>query len=359
MKHIFRMAAIAAFVASSAASNAQITTLEWLSQTIDFGAFNEENGRVTAVLKAVNTGNEPLVVLDARANCGCTVPAYSPEPVAPGDTVSISVSYDPQGRPGRFSKKVYVDTNTEPSRSTLTIKGVVIGAPSSVSRRYPVEMGPVSFERPTALLGTAYKGHVKSVFMQGYNHSTRTLRPKVKCAVSWVDVATVQDSVGPGEQFSLNFFISPDRTPLYGVVADTVYIVPEVANPAESFAMPVVVTLEDDFSKITEEELARAPQAVYENSTIHLGKMEAGKEVTAEFFIQNKGKEPLIIRRVYSTNPTAEFTLDPKKIKSGKSGKIIVSAKMPEDGPLNLRITAITNDPLNPTTILRLTAEQY
>ncbi|MDE7125423.1 MAG: DUF1573 domain-containing protein, partial [Muribaculaceae bacterium] len=47
---------------------------KWLSTTHNFGAFSEETGIVTTTFRVVNTGDEPLLILAARANCGCTTP---------------------------------------------------------------------------------------------------------------------------------------------------------------------------------------------------------------------------------------------------------------------------------------------
>lgn len=93
----------------------------WLTKSHDFGAFDEDMGKVSCDFKVVNTGDEPLMILAARATCGCTVPAYTRDPIAPGDTATITVTYDPAGRPGKFTKKIHVDTNTEPSRMTLAL----------------------------------------------------------------------------------------------------------------------------------------------------------------------------------------------------------------------------------------------
>ncbi len=112
----------------------------WIDTVHDFGAFSEDMGLVWCTFKAVNTSDEPLAVVSARANCGCTRPGYPRSAVQPGDTLAVRVAYDAKGRPGRFDKKVYVSTGDGVS-TTLTVKGTVIGAPTSLSARYPVEAG--------------------------------------------------------------------------------------------------------------------------------------------------------------------------------------------------------------------------
>ena len=74
--------------------------------------------------KFKNTGTEPLVIKNARGSCGCTVPSFKKEPIAPGETSEIEVRYDTQ-RIGDFSKSVTIETNEGDQARVLMIKGKV------------------------------------------------------------------------------------------------------------------------------------------------------------------------------------------------------------------------------------------
>ena len=117
----------------------------------------------------------------ARPNCGCTAPKYSTTPIAPGDTGFVAVSYDPAGRPGRFDKFVAVDLSYPSSRIKLHVAGTVIGAPSSVSQRFPAACGSGLLLAKGALMtGEVDKGQLRTVFLGGYNSSPDTLQPSVE-----------------------------------------------------------------------------------------------------------------------------------------------------------------------------------
>jgi len=75
-----------------------------------------------------NTGNEPIVIQKAQPSCGCTVPTYSKEPVAPGATGVINVAYHTKGKPNPFTKTITVVSNA--GTKVLTIKGIVEKAPT-------------------------------------------------------------------------------------------------------------------------------------------------------------------------------------------------------------------------------------
>jgi hypothetical protein len=80
--------------------------------------------------KFKNTGKEPLIISMARGSCGCTVPEWPKEPIKPGETASIKVSYDTK-RVGPINKTVTITSNAknEPTK-VLTIKGNVDAAPA-------------------------------------------------------------------------------------------------------------------------------------------------------------------------------------------------------------------------------------
>lgn len=330
--------------------------VQWLSATVDFGAFREDAGPVTAVFRGVNTGDQDLVVIDARANCGCTRPTYSTVPVPPGDTLLIHATYNPQGRPGRFSKNIYVDTNTPRGRNKLQIKGVVIGAPASIAARYPVMMGPVQIARAAVPIGSVDKGHTKSVFENGYNHTDRVLHPEIKNVPAWLKIRTVPDSLPPGEQFNLAIFVDPDKTPLYGIVSDTITIIPDRQNPSEKFRMPVIANIREDFSPLTDSQLAASPIARFDSTRFDMGKTTA-KTLTAHFTLHNDGKTTLIIRRLYSADHTVRATADKTTVNPGKTAVITVTAPLTAAHPFTARIQAIVNDPATPVHNLRVTAE--
>ncbi len=77
--------------------------------------------RVTYAFKFKNTGNAPLVISNASATCGCTVPEYTKTPVEPGDEGYINVTFDSAGKSGMVSKTVTLIANTTPNTKVLTI----------------------------------------------------------------------------------------------------------------------------------------------------------------------------------------------------------------------------------------------
>lgn len=89
----------------------------------DFGVI-ANGGDGSTVFKFKNEGAVPLVLTNVQASCGCTTPSWTREPVAPGATGEIKVTYDTK-RVGTFSKSVTVTSNAQNPTVILRIAGEV------------------------------------------------------------------------------------------------------------------------------------------------------------------------------------------------------------------------------------------
>ncbi len=132
MKKLF-LSLIVAFIAALALNkvNAQIENgakIEFTKETHDYGTIKYgSDGTCTFEFK--NTGNAPLIISNAKGSCGCTVPEWPKEPIAPGAKGVIKVKYDTK-RPGAINKSVTITSNAvnDPTK-VIRIKGNVLPAP--------------------------------------------------------------------------------------------------------------------------------------------------------------------------------------------------------------------------------------
>ena len=89
----------------------------------DFGTIDKGTS-VEHKFTFTNTGKAPLVIVDAKSSCGCTVPEYSKNPVAPGDKGELLVKYNGSGT-NQVTKTVTIKANTEAGTETVRIKAFV------------------------------------------------------------------------------------------------------------------------------------------------------------------------------------------------------------------------------------------
>jgi len=89
-----------------------LTTIQWLDSAKQIGKVTEGE-KVEIAYRFVNTGNQPLVIENVIATCGCTVAEKPAEPVAPGKEGTIKAIFDSHGRTGTQQKSLTVYANTE------------------------------------------------------------------------------------------------------------------------------------------------------------------------------------------------------------------------------------------------------
>lgn len=123
-KLVFILVLMAAGFSANAQNGAKI---EFKEETINYGEVYKGVDSGKRTFEFTNTGNEPLIIKDAKSSCGCTVPSFPKNPIPPGGKEKIEVQYNMN--PGPISKTITVETNAinkENGMIALRIKGTVL-----------------------------------------------------------------------------------------------------------------------------------------------------------------------------------------------------------------------------------------
>ena len=324
----------------------------------DFGKIHEEDGRVSVEFSFKNEGMSPLVLSNVRASCGCTTPKWSKEPIEPGQTGSITVTYNPNGRPGRFQKTVTITSNAQQSPARVYIKGEVIPKQAKPVNKYTVAVGELNMKETHLDLGKIKKGERAHGELEYTN--LKDAEHKVELATNGADDAYLASqvtlpNVKKSEVGKFVFELNTANNRLYGPVQFLAYVVidgkKEIADP---FKLTINANVEEDFSALTTEQKQLAPIIELQNE-YKLGTIAAGKSHKFSFPIKNSGVNPLEIRRIYSSDETMKIK-EPKAIKSGKKGSVSIeiSTKGLEAGEYMRDVIIITNDYLHPIQKVRI-----
>lgn len=334
--------------------------VSWIETVHDFGTFSESVGKVTGVMRFVNTGDSALSITRVRPTCGCTAGDFKRTPVMPGDTATVTLTYTAIGRPGEFCKDVYVYTTGQPRRSVVSIKGKVIGSVATVSEQYPVAVGPLRLDRASIPLGDITRGKTRMAYLSGYNTSTDSVRVTFSAVTPGIIPQALPQVVAPGSTMTVTVFYDSGSAPLWGLNTYTFGISATPVGGAEggSTQASVMAMVKEDFSRLTPKQRACAPVAMLEADRIDFGTVSrGGATVQRRLVITNTGREPLLVRRAYSLWPGVAVDVRSTKIKPGRSAEITVTVAPgkidPAEKALNAPISIITNDPLNPVQTVR------
>lgn len=338
------------------AAGAASARVEWLRTDYDYGAFTEEGGSVTCEFRFVNRGAEPVAIVAARASCGCTTPSFTKTPVAPGDTGRVEVRYNPVGRPGRFNKTVGV-TLSGADRQTLTVRGVVIGAQNTLKSRYPVDAGPLKLRGTSMLMGTVRNPGAKSATFEVYNATTSPIAPSWRGLPKYLKVKAMPAVIPPGEQGVYSFVLTADPSVPYGFICDSLWLDIPGGKPVK---VEYTAIVEEDFRRLTPGQRQKAPKIAVDARTLDFGQVARGSgPVERELEFANVGKGDMLVRRVYTLDPSLTVVSAPAKVKKGKRGTVRVrfDPSLVDGAMLNGRIQLIVNDPDEPLTTIRAVAE--
>jgi len=141
MKKYYFFLLVFGFISMNLYSQTASSTLSFEERTYDFGKINEKDGRVSHTFIFKNTGNQPVVINNIVTGCGCVSNEYPKEPIKPGATGKITISYNPAYRPGNFSREITIFSNNGDYVNWVTIKGEAIPFEHPVEEDYPYAFG--------------------------------------------------------------------------------------------------------------------------------------------------------------------------------------------------------------------------
>lgn len=101
------------------------TTVQIIDSAYNFKTVTDGE-KVMYSYRFKNIGTKPLVIVEATASCGCTVPQKPEKPILPGETGFIKIVFDSKGRVGEAHKTISVISNAKPEFPTLILTGNVV-----------------------------------------------------------------------------------------------------------------------------------------------------------------------------------------------------------------------------------------
>ena len=320
----------------------------------NYGTFKEDLGVQTVSFTFKNEGKVPLILNNVQASCGCTTPEWTRQPVAPGTKGLIKVSYDPKNQPGVFNKTIRVSSNAENADVVLTILGDVTPRAKTVAEDYPTEIGPLRAKTNHIAFVQIKENQVKKDSTEIVNNSDKAVELSFKTPPSHLSAVIRPSKLAPKQKGYIVVAFDASKIKAYGFLMHRIYLNVDGQDDYKN-SIAVSTTLEEDFSKLSSAELAAAPVAKYDSESFDFGDIKPGSKVEHTFNLKNLGKKELIIRDVKSSCGCTAVSPPKNIIAAGESVPLKVAFDSTgKNGRQNKTITVITNDPKNPTIVLRI-----
>ena len=323
----------------------------------DFGKFKEADGRVTHKFEFVNTGGSDLVIQNVSASCGCTAPRWTRQPIPPGGKGFVAATYDPAGRPGPFRKYVTVISNSNPGNVRLTIAGDVEARPRTVEDDYHYAMGPMRLKSNHLAFGNLKHTATAEKQLEVINNSEKTVEIAFQRVPGHVSIKAVPATLKPKQKGKIVAVYNVPQRKDWGFVIDRMML--SINGKSErNYSLVVSANIEEDFSALSAEELAKAPVIGVDNSEFNFGKIKQGEKVEHVYVLTNSGKSDLHIRKVKASCGCTAVQPAKKVIAPGESVDIkTVFNSAGKTGNQNKTVTIITNDPKKSKLILWVKGE--
>ncbi len=217
----------------------------WSYMVYDFGTIAEADGPREGEFSFVNSGEKPISIRNVKSSCGCTAVNHILTEVRPGELGWIRFTYDPARRPGKFEKhlKVYFSSGGETVKEPeeLTLCGTVIASPQTLGLEYPVAAGPLQCGTKIVSLGAITHGSARRGFIQVYNTSADTVRPRLSTSHKALEAAMLPAALPPGEGGVVSLYLNTADDSETGNLRYSLYLTPDEGVPAEEFYVQALV----------------------------------------------------------------------------------------------------------------------
>ncbi len=315
----------------------------------DFGSIKEIDGAVEFDFVFKNTGTESIKILNVKASCGCTTPAWTKEEVASGKKGFIKVNYNPRNRPGHFHKTLTV-TTSDNSSIILRINGQVDPKPRTVEDDLPTLLGGIRVKYRAFNMGKVFNNAIAIKEFDVYNVSKDSIKfNAVLEGPSYIKIEFVPETLASEEKGKIIIsYDAAQKNDLGFMSENVVFTTNEVGDNARK-SMSVYADIQEYFAPMTEEEKLNAPKLMIEKKVHNFGNITSGDVVTTIFKLTNTGKTDLNIRKTKTSCGCTVAQLKTMDLKPGESVEMKVTFNSAgRKGTQIKTVTIYSNDPAKP-----------
>ncbi|GHU61821.1 hypothetical protein FACS1894123_01770 [Bacteroidia bacterium] len=332
--------------------------------THDFGTIGSRDGRVSFDFILTNNTEVALLINNVSASCGCTVPTWTKEPIPPGKTGNITVTFDPSAYRTTFEKRITVYTSKEQTPLVLLIKGTAVeghleqqGVVKADVKKplyeeeYPMVVGSIYRLKSKDLnFGQLEPGEEKTIRLEVFNNSDKAIKQKLNEAPNYLKVLLSAMEIPPRAAATIDVTIDT-KSAEYGNHKGNITL--QVDGVAQTF--PYSVSVLENFAKWTASKKENAGKVNISTIEINFGNMSTGN--SRKLKLSNSGKNILHVKNIQSTDPLVkvseksfdilpgeivelQVSIDTKKVKSVLSSQLVIYSDDPSKPVLDVAILA-------------------
>lgn len=273
--------------------------LEFVSKSYDFGRIEQQDS-LAYTFSFQNTGKYVFKISKIVNDCSCVSITYPKGNIASGEYSYVTLSYLPY-QWGKFDKTFDVYNQQGGIEASLKLKGVIVPS-QSLTEKFNYKKGELRFKKKYLNFGKIDTKTIVTKKFEIYNPKEydisftgqMSLPSHIKIRFDGTHIIKAHDVAA--------IFISYDAKSKndFGYLKDQVMM--EVLGKVKSeINLTVVASVEEHFPAMVEEQLAEMPRVKFNKTFIDFGSKAESDTLVATFVISNSGKQPLVIRKLVST----------------------------------------------------------
>lgn len=340
------------FLASGLHAQEKIgNSLEVDKMVHNFGDIIHKSGPVSCTFTIQNKGSKPAVIYNVVSSCGCTDVKWTKEPIRPGGSGTISVTYSNDEGAYPFDKTLTTYISDIQKPILLKVRGVSIEKAKPLEELYPVAFGPFALRESLIKCGNLEQGGRKSEAVMVANTSAKAIKVEFTDVDPNLTISVSPNPIPAQSTAEMNFSVKADRK-IWG--KNTYWATPLIngrayTNKDGKQSIGFWAFTKENFSHLTQDQKAAGPRPTFKESTYSFGKIKKGETVHATYTFKNEGKECFCIYKVNSDAKSWSHSTIPAAM-PGESVTFRVhldTTNLPVGEHLTI-VTLTTNSPLRP-----------
>ncbi len=331
--------------------------VQFEQQTQELGTLLWQTPR-TVNFSFTNKSTSAIHIKNVRTDCGCTKADWPKTGIEPGGTGKISVTYDAELL-GHFNKGIAVYTDVDSVPYMLNVIGQVAMTQTQPTEEYMFKVGDYYLSTDNIEFDDVNRGDKPTYVLSIFNGSKKTYHPELMHLPKYLTAKADPEVIRPGRVGRMLVTLNSNAVPAMGLTQSNIYLSRFMGDRvSKETEINVSVTLLPDFID-TPSQLALAPVAKIDSTSITIGPLGKNKKAKGELVLANTGKTPLVISALQVYNPGISVSLSKRRIMPGESEKLKITVNANNTYfKGRRRILLITNDPLNPKMVIDVIIQQ-
>lgn len=350
MKKIGYVASLCVAILLAMQSYAQYLSFDKIEY--DYGIIRPNSVDTRALFSCTNRGAEEIVITNVVPSSKSITCQLTRDTLRQGIRSSLNVSFDATGYSSIFTEYIDVFTTDKMlGRIRLKLTGTVKEIDSTIEQLYPSTFDLVRMNRLQITYGTINYPETVTDTIVVYNPQDTAISLIFPNVPNYLTVQMFPEVIQPNSTSLMVVSFNSELRKEWGTIYDRLYLGFQGKKVNYKMKLSISGTITEDFSKLTKEQLKKAPKIVFDTDVFSFDTVKRGEPVACKFHFTNKGKSTLEIRKIKTTCGCTAGSMEKMSYGKGEDGYVNVTLNTTnKHGHVRQAVIIISNDPENTET---------